>query len=130
MRALVPEGLPAPFGRYAHGTAVPEGARWVATSGQLAVGADGTVPEGAEAQAALCLAHVGAILAEAGMSAADVVRLSAFVTDRAHMAGYMHARDAWLTGLERLPASTLVIVAGFTRPEFLVEVEALAARVG
>ncbi len=43
------------------------------------------------------------------------------------MAGYMAARDAWLTGTARLPASTLVIVAGFTRPEFLVEVEVTAA---
>jgi 2-iminobutanoate/2-iminopropanoate deaminase len=30
--------------------------------------------------------------------------------------------------MERLPASTLVIVAGFTRPEFKVEVEVAAAR--
>lgn len=130
MRALAPAGMPAPFGRYAHGVAVPAGARLLATSGQLALRPDGAVPEGAEAQAALCLAQVGAILAEGGMGPGDVVRLSAFVTDRAHMAGYMRARDAWLEGVERLPASTLVIVSGFTRPEFLVEVEALAARVG
>ena len=127
MRALVPPGMPEPFGRYAHGTAVPSGARWVATSGQLPLAADGTVPEGAEAQAALCLEHVGAILAEGNMGPGDVVRLAAFVTDRAHMAGYMAARDAWLGGAGRHPASTLVIVSGFTRPEFLVEVEALAA---
>jgi enamine deaminase RidA (YjgF/YER057c/UK114 family) len=40
----------------------------------------------------------------------------------------MAARDAWCAGLERLPASTLVIVSGFTRPEFKVEVEVAAAR--
>ena len=85
------------------------------------------VPDGAEAQARLCLANCAAILAEAGMSPADVIRINAFVTDRAHMAGYMAARDAWLAGLDRLPASTLVIVTGFTRPEFLVEVEVTAA---
>jgi enamine deaminase RidA (YjgF/YER057c/UK114 family) len=44
------------------------------------------------------------------------------------MAGYMAARDAWLAGVARLPASTLVIVSGFTRPEFLVEVEVTAAQ--
>ena len=43
------------------------------------------------------------------------------------MAGYMAARDAWLAGARRLPASTLMIVSGFTRPEFVVEIEALAA---
>ena len=51
----------------------------------------------------------------------------AFVTARDHMAGYMAARDAWLADVTRLPASTLVIVSGFTRPEFLVEVEVTAA---
>ena len=39
-----------------------------------------------------------AILAEAGMGPQDVVRINAFVTDRAHMLAYMAARDAWLTG--------------------------------
>lgn len=42
----------------------------------------------------------------------------------------MTARDAWLAGVDRLPASTLVIVSGFTRPEFLVEIEAMAAVAG
>lgn len=63
------------------------------------------------------------------MGPADVVRIAAFVTDREHMRPYMAARDEWLTGIDRLPASTLVIVSGFTRPEFLVEVEMTAARV-
>ena len=49
------------------------------------------------------------------------------MTDRAHMAGYMAARDRFLADLAVKPASTLMIVSGFTRPEFLVEVEALAA---
>ena len=61
------------------------------------------------------------------MGAHDVVRINAFVTDRTHMAGYMAARDAWLADVDRLPASTLVIVSGFTRPEFFVEVEVTAA---
>lgn len=129
MRALAPDGIAAPFARYAHGVEVPPGARLVATSGQLGRAADGTVPEGAEAQARICFANLDAILAEAGMTAADTVRISAFVTDRAHMAGYMAARDAWLAGVERLPASTLVIVSGFTSHDFVVEVEILAARV-
>lgn len=128
MRALLPALLRPPFGRYAHGTYVPPGAALVLTSGQLPVGADDSVPQGAFAQAQLCLANCAAILAEGGMGPADVVRIAAFVTDRAHMAAYMAARDIWLQGVARLPASTLVIVSGFTRPEFLVEVEVTAAR--
>ena len=127
MKTLAPGTIAAPFARYAHGVEVPPGARLVVTSGQLALHPDGRVPDGAEAQARLCFANCTAILAEAGMAAGDVIRINAFVTDRAHMAGYMAARDAWLAVVTRLPASTLVIVTGFTRPEFLVEVEVTAA---
>jgi enamine deaminase RidA (YjgF/YER057c/UK114 family) len=128
MRMLSPAAIAPPFAAYAHGVEVPPGKRIVVTSGQLALSRDGQVPEGAEAQARLCFANCAAILGEAGMGPEDVIRINAFVTDRAHMAGYMAARDAWLHGVARRPASTLVIVAGFTRPEFLVEVEVTAAR--
>jgi enamine deaminase RidA (YjgF/YER057c/UK114 family) len=127
MRQIAPPGLRPPFARYAHAVEVPPGLRWVVASGQLGVGPDDIAPEGARAQADICFANIDAILAEAGMDRGNVVRINAFVTDRADMAGYMAARDAWLAGQERLPASTLVIVAGFTRPEFLVEIEVLAA---
>ena len=129
MRSLFPASIRPPFARYAHGVAVPAGARFLLTSGQLGIAADDVIPDGSLAQARICFANCAAILAEDGMGPADVVRINAFVTDRVHMAGYMAARDEWLAGVERLPASTLVIVAGFTRPEFVVEVEVTAARV-
>jgi enamine deaminase RidA (YjgF/YER057c/UK114 family) len=128
LRALVPTSIRAPFAAYSHGTHAPAGAEWVHTSGQLGITPDDAIPETAEAQADLCFAAIDAILAEAGFERTDTVRINAFVTDRAHMAGYMAARDRWCSGWPRLPASTLVIVAGFTRPEFKVEVEATAAR--
>ena len=125
-RALAPAAVAPPFGRYSHGVVAPPGGRLIVTSGQLALSPDGTVPPDAGGQAALCLAAVGAILAEAGAAPANVLRLNAYVTDRAHFAPYMAARDAWLDGVEPRPASTLMIVGGFTRPEFVVEVEATA----
>jgi enamine deaminase RidA (YjgF/YER057c/UK114 family) len=130
IRSLAPAAIRRPFARYAHGVEVPAGARWIVTSGQLGITPDDAIPDGAEAQTRLCLAACTAILAEAGMGPGDVVRINAYVTDRAHMAGYMAARDAWLAEVTRLPASTLVIVTGFTRPEFVVEVEVTAAQVG
>jgi enamine deaminase RidA (YjgF/YER057c/UK114 family) len=129
MHALIPTALRPPFGRYAHGTFVPPGAALILTSGQLGVRPDDTVAADAFEQARQCFANCAAILAEGGMGPADAVRIAAFVTDRAHMPAYMAARDEWLAGVTRLPASTLVIVSGFTRPEFLVEVEVTAARV-
>jgi len=127
LTALTPPAIRPPFARYAHGVEVAAGARLVFVSGQLGIAADGTIPDDAEAQADLCFANVAAILAEAGMGAADVVRLNAYVSDRAHLAAYMRARDRFTAGGEHLPASTLMIVSGFARPEFKVEVEAVAA---
>ncbi len=126
MKALTPTAIAPPFARYSHGVELPAGARIVRTSGQLGI-AEGVVPEGAEAQAAICFASITAILAEAGMGPEHVCHISAFVTDRAHMAGYMAARDAFVGQRAVLPSSTLVIVSGFTRPEFVVEVEVWAA---
>ena len=127
MKNLNPATIAPPFARYSHGIEVPPGWRMVRTSGQLGQAHDGTVPEGSEAQAAICFENIAAILGEAGMGAGDVCHVSAYVTDRAHMPGYMAARDAFLAGNDVLPSSTLVIVSGFTRPEFVVEVEVWAA---
>jgi enamine deaminase RidA (YjgF/YER057c/UK114 family) len=129
MRRLTPTTIRPPFARYVHGVEVPAGARLVVTSGQLGLRPDDSLPETAEAQAEVCFANIAAILAEAGMGPGDVIRINAFVTDRAHMAGYMAARDAWLANAAEPPASTLVIVSGFTRPEFKVEVEVTAAAI-
>jgi enamine deaminase RidA (YjgF/YER057c/UK114 family) len=95
-------------------------------SGQLGIAPDGVIPEGVEAQAERCFLNVAEILKEAGMGLGDVVRLNAFVSGREHLKGYMAVRDR-LFG-DPPPASTLMIVTGFARPEFVVEVEAVAAR--
>ncbi|SCW86731.1 RidA family protein [Ancylobacter rudongensis] len=126
LRHLVPAAIRRPFARYSHAVEIPAGARLLVVSGQLGISPDDEIPEDVEAQAALCLAAIEACLLEAGMARGDIVRLNAYVTDRAHMPGYMAARDRFVA--DPPPASTLMIVSGFTRPEFKVEIEALAAR--
>lgn len=125
LRRHTPGGIHPPFANYAHAVEVPAGMRLLALSGQLGIDASGRVPEGAEAQAALCFENIAAILAEAGGDLGAIVRLNAYVSGREHLAGYMAARDRFVASPP--PASTLMIVSGFARPEFVVEVEALAA---
>jgi 2-iminobutanoate/2-iminopropanoate deaminase len=125
-KALSPATIRPPFGRYSHGLWIPPGAALLVTSGQLGIGLDDSVPEDVADQADLCFRAIGAILSDAGMSFADVVRLNAYVTRREDFPAYMAVRDRYVG--EPLPASTLLIVSGFTRPEFKLEVEATAAR--
>lgn len=127
MRALTPETIRPPFARYAHGVEIPGDWRIVQTSGQLGIDVEDQIPEDARAQAEICFGNITQILAAAEMGPGDIAHLSAYVTDRAHMAGYMAARDAYLADVARLPSSTLLIVSGFTRPEFKVEIEVIAA---
>ena len=95
------------------------------TSGQLGVAPDGSVPDDAGEQARICFESIAAILREGGLSLANVVRLNAFVTDRAYLRAYMDVRDRLFA--QPAPASTLMIVSGFAREEFKVEIEAVAA---
>ena len=122
---LNPSSIHPPFARYAHGVVVEAGARLVFCSGQLGIRPDATIPTDVEAQTALCFDAIAAILGEAGMGLSDLVRINAYVTGREHLAGYMAVRDRVVTAPP--PASTLMIVSGFARPEFLVEIEAIAA---
>jgi enamine deaminase RidA (YjgF/YER057c/UK114 family) len=95
-------------------------------SGQLGIDADQRVPSDAGGQAQICFANIDAMLDAAGMDRRQIVRINAYVTGREHMAGYMQARDAYIGELTP-PASTLMIVGGFSRPEFVVEIEVIAA---
>ena len=128
--AAVPENPPpsmsmvAPFGNYHHGVLADGPSRYLFTSGQLGISKADAIPESALEQARLCFANVAEILAGADMSPANVVRINAYVTSREHFPAYMQARDEFVT--DPPPASTLVIVSGFTREEFKVEVEVTA----
>jgi len=124
-RYLAPSTIRPPFARYSHGVEVPAGKRLILCSGQLGIAPDETVPEDAGAQADLCFASIAAILGEAGLGLGDIVRLNTYVTDRDYLRPYMEVRDRLFA--HPAPASTLMIVSGFARPEFKVEVEATAA---
>lgn len=124
---LSPANMAPPFASYSHGVVVKAGSDMVFCSGQLGIDKDASVPEDVAGQAVLCFRNIEAILASAGMSLRDVVRINAYVTDRAYMQDYMAVRDQFFAS--PAPASTLMIVSGFTREEFKVEIEAVAARV-
>ena len=125
MRHITPKGIRPPFARYSYGVEIPPGHRILVCSGQLGVTPEDQVPATIEEQTHLCFRNIGAVLEDAGFTFADVVRINSFVVSREHLKGYMSVRDRYI--VDPAPASTLMIVAGFSRPEFLVEVEVIAA---
>ncbi|MDX1401175.1 MAG: RidA family protein [Kiloniellales bacterium] len=124
---LTPKEIASPFARYSHGVLVKSGSKLLFCSGQLGIAEDQSIPETAFAQAELCFWNIGQILAAAGMGPSNLVRINAYVTDRKHLGDYMRARDGFIGSLDPPPASTLMIVRGFAREAFKVEVEAIAA---
>ena len=124
-RFLSPKTIRPPFAKYSHAVEVPAGKRLILCSGQLGIKPDETIPEDAGEQAELCFANIAAILAEAGLGLKDIVRINAYVADRAWLKPYMAVRDRLFA--EPAPASTLMIVSGFAREAFKVEIEVIAA---
>lgn len=124
-KPLSPSSIHPPFSRYSLGIEVSSRSRYVFCSGQIGIRADGTIPPDCATQTRVCFDNIAAVLAEAGMGFGDVVKLNAFVTGREHLAEYMKVRNELFP--EPYPASTLMIVTGFARPEFVVEIEAIAA---
>src|SRR5690349_21230010 len=124
-KPLSPTTIHPPFSAYSNGVEVPHGQRLVFCSGQLGITKDDQIPPTAGEQADLAFDNIAAILAEAGMGLEHVVRINAFVTGREHLRPYMDVRNKRFT--HPLPASTLMIVSGFARPEFFVEIEVVAA---
>lgn len=122
-----PPSVRAPFGHYNHGLFVPPGASLLVTSGQLGIRPDETIPPDVSGQAEICFEAIGAILKEADMGFEDIIRISGFVTRREDFPDYMAVRDRYTGSLK--PVSTLLVVGGFTREEFMVEVEVTAAKV-
>ncbi|WP_078621986.1 RidA family protein [Streptomyces sp. NRRL S-244] len=123
-RIAAPEGVHPGTG-YSHvawGTG-----RFIAVSGQCAFDEQGRiVGEGdAAAQARQVFENLRRCLAAAGATFGDVVKLTYFVTDIAHLPAVREARDAVIPA-DRLPASSAVQVAALVRPELLLEVEAFA----
>lgn len=122
--AINPPDIRPPLASYSHGLVCVAPQRMLFASGQLGISPDGAIPEDVEAQAVLCFENIKAILAGAGMDFRHVVRFTGFVTDRAYFPVYGAVRSRYVSG--NAFASTLVIVSGFTRPEFKVEVEVTA----
>lgn len=124
-RFLIPDGVHKLVG-YSHVAEVVSG-RLVYIAGQVAVDPSGKiVGEGdVSAQTRQVFENLKANLAAVNADFSSVIKLTYFVLDPAGIPAIRQIREEYVN-TQSPPASTLVIVKGLARPEFLVEVEAVA----
>ncbi len=97
----------------------------IIVSGTAPIEDDGsTTPGDAAAQAERCLALIVAAIESLGGSAEDVVRTRIFLVDVADGESVGAAHGRWFADIR--PATTMVVVTGFLRPDWRVEIEAEA----
>jgi 2-iminobutanoate/2-iminopropanoate deaminase len=122
-----PDTVHKPLGKYHHTVKVPDNSEWLAIAGQVGMDGEGKIAGGIREQSEQAFRNIVACLESNGMGKEDLVKLTVYLTDARFIGDYRTARSAVL-GDEIQPASTLVIVSGLATPDFLVEVEAWAAK--
>ena len=95
------------------------------TSGTPGMRPDGTLPEGITAQAELAWTHITTKLSRAGMTVHDIVKVTQYLTQASDMADYAKVRSRYLGSAK--PNSTVMVVEGLRRRDFLVEVQVMCA---
>ena len=124
-REIRPSSIAPPAANYAHAMLTEGPARWLHTAGVVPTAPDGSVPPRLADQATQVWSNIAAMLAEAGMSAADVISVTTYVVAGEELAPVMRARDEFLDS--RRVASTLVTVPALARAEWRVEIAIVAA---
>ena len=118
-------GVARRIGAYSDAVEVPPNARWLFTSGTPGLALDGTLPGDIAGQAEQAWRHIVAMLERAGMGVHDLVKVTHYLCRAADIPAYVKVRARFLG--DARPASMLLVVGELVRPEFLLEVEAVAA---
>ncbi|MCS3895724.1 enamine deaminase RidA (YjgF/YER057c/UK114 family) [Bradyrhizobium japonicum USDA 38] len=119
-----PATVHPPAGGYSMGLELTQHRRLLFISGQVPEKADGTVPEGFEAQCEQAWRNVIKVLAAAGLGVGHLVKVTTFLTDRTQVVTNRTIRRAVLGDYQ--PALTVVVVETVDS-KWLLEIEAIAA---
>lgn len=112
---------------YSHAVETPSSSRTLYMSGQLGIEPNGATAEGIERQSELVMENMKAVLAAAGMSFRDLVKLNAYFLKVEHVPAFAAVRARHLEGAR--PAMTTVVVSALAAPAWLIEVDAVATKV-
>ena len=124
IRRINAETALVPTTGYCQALEVAGHTRMLFVSGQIPVGADGSVPEGFEAQCRLAWRNIEAQLEAAGMTLDNLVMHRTYLADRQYTSINRTVRNEVLGGRE---IALTVVIAGIFDEAWLLEVEAVAA---
>ncbi len=114
------------IGAYSDAVEVAPGLRWLFTSGTPGLERSGKLPSDVAGQAEIAWTHIVALLASAGMDVRDLVKVSHYLLHAEDIPAYVKVRARFLG--DARPASMLLLTPALVRPEFLLEIEAVAAK--
>jgi enamine deaminase RidA (YjgF/YER057c/UK114 family) len=122
-----PEGSAKPFANYSHVVTAEGAQKLVFCAGQVAADADGEVlpPDDFAAQAKMVMENLTRALAAGGAKIPDVVKITIYLCNPHDVPKARGILQRYFAG--HPPASTLCILRGLANPNFLLEIEAIAA---
>jgi len=119
--------LPQPSGHFSHATLIEARGRLVFISGMVARRADGSIAGigDIEAQTRQVCENLKAAVEEAGGTMDDICRVDVYVRNMEHFDQIHKVRREYFK--PPAPASTMVEVCKMTSPDYLIEINAIAA---
>lgn len=120
------DGVNNPQGRFSHVGEIGPNARLFHLAGQTGARPDGTVASDFAEQARQVYRNLMAVLAGCAMNWQNVAKVTVFLTNPDDIPVWRDVQKAAFGDV--VPASTLLIVSRLARPEYRIEVEAIAAK--
>ena len=122
-----PEGIHKPFAGYSHVVTAEGASKLVFCAGQVAADAHGNVlpPDNFDDQARMVMDNLGKALAGGGATLADVTKITIYIVNPHDVPKARGLLQAWFG--DHPPGSTLCVLRGLANPNFLLEIEAIAA---
>jgi enamine deaminase RidA (YjgF/YER057c/UK114 family) len=127
IRHLNPKTISTPRG-YSHVVEVTGPGRIIYIAGQIGTDRDGKiagVPGDARAQMVQAFENLKAALVEVGATFNDVVRITNYLLDIAHLKDFREVRDTYVN-TSTPPASTLLVISRLAMDGLLFEIDAVA----
>jgi enamine deaminase RidA (YjgF/YER057c/UK114 family) len=110
---------------YSHAAEITTPGHVLFISGQFGVAPDGKLPAEFAPQCEQAMDNVEALLATAGMTAANIVKLTYYATRAADFPALVQVRQRrW--AFDPAPSVTALAVSALARQEYLIEIEAIA----